>query len=654
MPNVAIHRPLALKEGWVIVSAMASKVRQDLPVEHITVRLECWGRQGETLASHNGQEVRVFGGIPGEEVEAEVITGRRDYIAARVTRVIEPSPHRIEAPCSYFGSCTGCQWQHVDYQHQLRTKRSMVVEALERAGGFDVSLVHPTLPSPEEYGYRNHARFTVGRRYGELGFVNRESRRFVVVDRCLLMHPWINDALGLLQRKCAETSQLSLRYGVNTGDFLVQPVLKTEEVCLVSGQTHYSERLDGREFRVASSSFFQVNTRQAERILELVKDGLRLSGRESVVDAYAGVGVFAVMLAPHTGQVVAIEDSASAVQDAEANAEGIDNLRFIHGKTEEVLALMEEPPDGLILDPPRVGCRPNALEAVIRLAPERVVYVSCDPEALARDLKVLCGPYRLESVQPVDMFPQTHHIECVATLVWDGHAAEPGAPAAQHSSPQSDVVLASTSPRRRELLAQLGLEFSVVAPDVAEDTQDGESPGDMVERLALSKARKVASSRTSGLVVGADSTVVLDGEALGKPRDEDEAAEMLSRLRNREHQVVTGVAVVGAGGGSERVASLVSHVTMRNYSDGEVAAYVASGEPMDKAGAYAVQDPAFRPAAHVDGCYTNVVGLPLCTLTDLLADAGLGEEWTHHAPATDGCSRCPLKASGPGEGVHPN
>ena len=634
---------------------MTSKVRQGPPEEHITLRLEGWGRQGETLASHGGQEVRVFGGIPGEEVEAEVIRRRRDYVAARVIRVIESSPHRIEPPCSYFGSCTGCQWQHVDYDHQLRIKRDMVAQALDRAGGFDASLVHPTLPSPEEYGYRNHARFTVGRRYGELGFVNRESRRFVVVDRCLLMHPWINDALALLQRRCAETSQLSLRYGVNTGDFLVQPALKTEEVPLASGQTHYRERLDGREFRIASSSFFQVNTEQAERILGLVKDGLRLSGRELVVDAYAGVGVFAIMLAPHAGQVVAIEDSASAVRDAEANSGGIDNLRFLQGKTEEALARMEERPDGLILDPPRAGCHPAALEAVIRLAPERVVYVSCDPETLARDMAVLCGgPYRLEGVQPVDMFPQTHHIECVATLALDRHASELGGQAAHPSSRQPGLVLASTSPRRRELLSQMGLEFSVVAPDVAEDPKDGESPGEMVERLALTKARGGAESRTSGLVVGADSTVVLDGEALGKPRDPAEATDMLSRLKNREHQVVTGVAVVDAGCGSERVASMVSYVAMRDYSEEEVKAYVASGEPMDKAGAYAVQDPAFRPAARVDGCYTNVVGLPLCTLTDLLADAGLELERTHHVPATDGCSRCPLKESGAGEGVYPH
>ena len=211
-------------------------IQQAIPGERLSLSLVGWGKAGEALAFHEGQEARVSGGIPGEEVVAEVIKYRRGYIAAQVVEVLTSSPYRVEPPCPYFGPCTGCQWQHIEYQHQLHIKRQMVVDALDSVSGFTNTMVLPTLPSPEQYGYRNHARFTVGRRKGELGFVNRESRRFIVVQECLLMHPWINEALGQLQGKCAETSQLSIRYGVNTNDFLIQPAMKSPEVPLHSGR----------------------------------------------------------------------------------------------------------------------------------------------------------------------------------------------------------------------------------------------------------------------------------------------------------------------------------------------------------------------------------------------------------------------------------
>ena len=403
-------------------------IQQAIPGERLSLSLVRWGKTGEALAFHGEQEVRVSGGIPGEEVTAEVIKHRRGYIAAQVVEVLTPSPYRVEPPCPYFGPCTGCQWQHVEYQYQLHIKRQMVVEALDSVSGFTDTLVLSTLSSPEQYGYRNHARFTVGRRKGELGFVNRESRRFIVVQECLLMHPWINEALAQLQGKCAETSQLSIRYGVNTNDFLIQPAMKSPEVPLQSGRKYYAESLSGQVYRIAAASFFQVNTRQAERMVELVRDELRISGDEDtthnpsiLVDAYAGVGTFAIMLAPYADKVLAIEESKSAVGDAQINAQGIEGVEFLLGKTEEVLARIEESPQGVILDPPRAGCHRDTLDALVQLAPRRVVYVSCDLDTLARDLEILCsGPFRLERVRPVDMFPQTHHVECIASLSWDG------------------------------------------------------------------------------------------------------------------------------------------------------------------------------------------------------------------------------------------
>ena len=403
---------------------MASKVTQTLPLkdperELARLTLDGMGTLGDTWAQFEGETINVFGGIPGEEVVAWIVRYRRrrvNRISAIVTEVIAPSPHRVAPPCPYFGPCSGCQWQHIDYSHQLQLKRESVAHQLRRYPDLQGVAVAPTVAAQRQFNYRNHARFTV-RREGTLGFSNRITRRFVQVDECMLMAPWINGALGKLQGRCGETTQLSIRYGENTGEWLIQPTLQTDEVPLPTGQTHFRETVSGHTFRIASPSFFQVNTEQAERLTELVRERLELGERDVLVDAYAGVGTFAALMAPFAGRVMAIEESAAAVKDAAINTLGIDNLEFLEGRTEDVLAGMEERPDAVILDPPRAGCHPSALEALSRLGPPRIVYVSCDPETLGRDLDVLArGGYAVESVEPVDMFPQTYHVECVATL----------------------------------------------------------------------------------------------------------------------------------------------------------------------------------------------------------------------------------------------
>ena len=614
--------------------------------QRVRLSLERWGRLGEAVAFHEGKQFRVFGGIPGEEVVAEVVRERQDYAAALVVEVIEPSEHRTVPPCPLFGECTGCQWQHVDYTHQLQMKQQVVEEALRSVAGFEAPPVMPTKASPDMYGYRNHARFTVGRRHGELGFVNRESRRYVAVYKCLLMDPAINNAVEQLQRKCAETSQLSIRYGVNTGDLLVQPALKRDGLPLDTGQKHYQESLCGREFRIAASSFFQVNTRQAEYMVDLVKRELDLPYDALLVDAYAGVGVFAILLAPYVKSVLAIEESESAVRDGMANAEGLGNVRFLQGKTEEVLAQIEGKPHGVILDPPKAGCRIEALEALMDLGPQRVVYVSCEPETLARDLKVLCqGPFRLDRVQPIDMFPQTHHVECVATLSRRDQGAEVfPQPALARKEPQTELGPRVYVSQEARAPGRSGHWLSGrCALSVGGQAAPGDDVRNMVERLALAKARSVARSLDSGAVVGADTMVVLDGVPLGKPADEAEARRMLLDLRGREHQVVTGVAVVDAAGHGEATGSQTSEVFIREYSDGEIEDYLASGGPLDKAGAYGVQDQTFHPADRVEGCYPNVVGLPLCLLAGLLREVGLEMAPEVLIRVTNNCSPCLLK-----------
>lgn len=399
---------------------MTSPRFDDQPDEFVCLTLlEEIGPLGDCLAEFEGQHINVFGGIPGEVVDARIFRyrGRRKHLVSGiVTGIIEASPHRVEAPCRYFGSCTGCQWQHISYAHQLVLKRGYVERELSAYPSLDGLEVAATILAPSLFGYRNHARFTI-RREGSPGFVNRITRRYVQTDECLLMTAGINRLADELRGRSRETSQLSIRYGIGTDDWLIQPTLESDEISLKTGQTHYTERLLGKDFRIASPSFFQVNTEQAEKLTVLIREMLDLTGEETVIDAYAGVGTFAILLASEARKIIAIEESAAAIKDASINAEGIDNVEFREGKTEDVLSTLGTRPDALILDPPRAGCHPAALDEVIRWAPERTAYVSCDPEALGRDLDILVrGGLRVESVRPIDMFPQTHHVETVALL----------------------------------------------------------------------------------------------------------------------------------------------------------------------------------------------------------------------------------------------
>jgi 23S rRNA (uracil1939-C5)-methyltransferase len=461
------------------------------PRERVTLELTGVAHGGEAIGRHEGRVFFVPYGLPGETVVAEIVQDKTDFARAEIVEIEQASPERVLAPCAYFGVCGGCQWQHASYDAQLGFKRGIVAEQLRRIGHFEDadSLVLPTIGMAEPWHYRNHARFTVGRRYGELCFTRSGTRQLLRIDHCWLMQRPIDALLARLQRRLPgfRAHQLSIRVGANTGDVLVNPGLPplddpvpiTDDEAerfgdaalprerphslgvapeppfdgdadlwpddqIPSGQTELYEEFLGRRFRVAAPAFFQVNTRREQRgpdfpspaIVErfghlISEDGLSIAetlvllGLERldlqpddvIVDAYSGVGTFAAVLAPFVREVVGIEESPAAVKDAGENCRDLPNVRFIAGKVENVLPTLTERPTKVLLDPARVGCERPVLDALIAAELERIVYVSCEPATLARDLAILReGGYTLQSVQPLDMFPQTYHVESVSPL----------------------------------------------------------------------------------------------------------------------------------------------------------------------------------------------------------------------------------------------
>ncbi len=397
----------------------------------------------------DGRVVFVPRTLPGERARVGLREVRKDYARGELLALERSVPGRVEPPCpSYREGCGGCSWQHASDELQLQLKRDIVVDQLRRIGHIDDAdaLVRPTLGMLDPWHYRNQARFNVGRRFGELCFTYRGSHRLLRIDHCYIVQPAINELLGRLQGRLVDLGrrlhQVTIRVGANTGDLMLTPALP-ELPDIQSGQPFLTEELLGRRFRLREPSFFQVNTRRelrplppvfaasppvpvptnglsmADLLALLVLDRVEPHPDDLVVDAYSGVGTFALLLAPFVGEVVGIEEARVAVGDARHNAQDVDNVRFEQGKTEHVLPglALSRRPAAVVLDPARAGAAPAVLEALLALRPKRLVYVSCDPSTLARDLRLLlAGGYTLVDVQPLDMFPQTYHVECVATL----------------------------------------------------------------------------------------------------------------------------------------------------------------------------------------------------------------------------------------------
>lgn len=356
--------------------------------------------------------------LPGERVRVRIFRNHKNYSEADLVEVLDPSPQRVSPPCPLFGDCGGCQYQHLDYAGQKEWKRGQVVELMQRIGGIDDVPVQPTHGSPREYHYRSKLTpHHPGRQSRDfpIGFL-RYGRRNQIIDvpQCPIATQAINEAMPG-ERKKLQANKDKFKRG---STLLLRDVL---EGVVTDPKATVSEKVLGIVFQFKAGEFFQNNPFILPEMIEYALEQACAVPLRYLVDAYCGVGVFALCAARKFEQVAGVEISAQAVEQARINAaaNGIENAQFTIGKSEAIFERLTFPGDqsAMIVDPPRAGCDEAFLRQLLEFAPRRLVYVSCDPSTQARDLKILrAGGYRIERIQPFDLFPQTRHIENVATL----------------------------------------------------------------------------------------------------------------------------------------------------------------------------------------------------------------------------------------------
>ena len=435
-----------------------------------TVKIENITQTGEGVGRIDHKTIFVEGAVPGDIAEVRIIADKKTYLLGECFNLIQASEQRTEPACPYFPECGGCQLMHINYQDQLNIKRQLVIDALTRIGGFEAPVVEKTIGMTHPIRYRNKAQYKVSK--DGLGFYAKRSHDVIPIKDCLT-EPENAPAVIEAFNRFIQTSNITLynektRKGYLRGivqrtslngdtmitvvinkekvklkDTMVQMILKAvpnvksiyaninkaqsnavmgRENILLYGEPKLTETLGECQFLISPNSFFQVNTRQTEVLYNQVKALAGLTGEEVVFDLYCGTGTIGIYLADQAKWVYGIEVVEDAIRDAGENARlnQRTNTSFFTGKSEiEAPKLVESGifPDVIILDPPRKGCDEKLLSMIGDLKTKRLVYVSCNPATLARDLKILDGyGYEAQKIQPVDVFGQTGHVETVVLL----------------------------------------------------------------------------------------------------------------------------------------------------------------------------------------------------------------------------------------------
>jgi 23S rRNA (uracil1939-C5)-methyltransferase len=385
---------------------------------------------GSAVARVHGKTFFVDGALPGELITGTVELDRGSWGKIRLATVDEPSPYRVPARCGHFTECGGCHWQQGVYEAQLEWKRSIVIGQLIHLGRHPDPPVSATVAPGPPYGYRNRMDYRVVA--GSPALYERRSRRLVPLSECPVLHPNL-EALLVDLGDLTGVTMLTLRTATTTGDNLAVvtgelprqasswgcrvAVIENGTLRAVHGDPLLEETVAGVPFRITGTSFFQNNTAGAEALVRLVTAAADAGPNDTLLDAYAGGGLFAATVGRNAGRVIAVEIDKTGAADLHANLNraGIGEYRIIQDTTEGAIERLDEYWDVAIADPPRRGLGESGIDAVTAAEPRTLVYVSCDPAALARDSALLAAVgYELESVTPVDMFPQTYHIESVA------------------------------------------------------------------------------------------------------------------------------------------------------------------------------------------------------------------------------------------------
>jgi len=386
--------------------------------EEVEVRITDLTNLGQGVGRVDGFVVFVPYALPGERVRARVWRNKPQYAEADLVKVIEPSPDRVEPACPLFGKCGGCQYQHYRYEAQLEWKRAQIRQLLEKMARLELE-VNPCLADPAHtYGYRSkltpHFRRPPDDPTVAIGFQKASSRAVIDIPACPIASPAINEALPLERNRLRET-QGRFKKG---GTLLLRD---SEDGVITDMRAIGRERIGDFEFQFVAGEFFQNNPHVLPLMVRYALDRARGPGMDYLVDAYCGVGVFGICGHRDFAAVAGIEVNERAIELARGNAarNGAENIRFQHGDADAVFAGLEFDRDRttVLMDPPRKGCSPGFLEQLLAYGAKRLVYVSCGPDTQARDVKELvAGGYAVEDVQPVDLFPQTRHIENIITL----------------------------------------------------------------------------------------------------------------------------------------------------------------------------------------------------------------------------------------------
>ncbi len=390
------------------------------PQKTIELDIDDLAYGGDGVGRTDGRVCFVPFALPGERVRARLTQEAKRYAHAALIEALTASPERIVPPCPHFRTCGGCRYQHLDYGAQLRWKQKQVADILARIGGFREPPIEPMVPSPHPYGYRNKITLHGP---GQPSFTALNSHRLIPIERCPLAIEPINASLRtLLDFTLAANENLIIRSN-RAGDVLWCTECAGRCTAAGGNPAMLTEKILSQSYDFPLSSFFQVNPEILDQILITVGERVKTLGCTTLVDAYCGVGVFVLALTSRNQKGIGIEVDAAAIAAARANAARQDakQVTFLQGPAEARLeqTLREATSDStcLILDPPRAGCAASVLEAITRHRPRHILYLSCVPPILARDLKQLArAGYRLVSVQPFDMFPQTAHIESLAAL----------------------------------------------------------------------------------------------------------------------------------------------------------------------------------------------------------------------------------------------